>query len=223
MEFIAIILARGGSKGIPKKNIYPLLGKPLISYTINQLKEAGIDQIYTSSDDKKILKIASELGSQTILRPAKLANDICSSEDAWMHSVDYIKNNFGKDNFWVIAPQITSPLRHKEDFIKCIKMAESEMFDSIISSNRFDDMYLWNGSQSITYDYLNRKRRQDNNNPIQLENGSFFVFKSNNLLKFRNRIHGKIGFCEMDKLKMFQIDEIEDIDLIEQLMKFLEL
>ena len=223
MEFIAIILARGGSKGIPKKNIYPLLGKPLISYTINQLKEAGLDQIYISSDDEKILKIASDLGTQTILRPAKFASDISSSEDAWIHSVDHIKNNFGKDNFWIIAPQITSPLRSNRDFEEGIKMAKSGMFDSIISSNKFDDMCIWKGSQSISYDYLDRKRRQDNIDSIQLENGSFYIFKSNNLLKFRNRIHGRIGFCEMDKLKMFQLDETDDIVLLEQLMKFLKI
>ena len=73
MEIHAIILARGGSKGIPNKNIIPINGKPLISYTIKQCLEAGIKSIYTSSDSKDILEIARSYNSDTILRPDKFS------------------------------------------------------------------------------------------------------------------------------------------------------
>ncbi len=220
----AIILARGGSKGIPKKNILKFNGKPLIQYTIEQCQNSGIDKIYTSSDDKEILNLANSLGSEIIVRPDEFSSDIATSESAWIHAIKNIKNiDFNND--WIFAPQVTSPLRDKIDILKAISMAESGLYDSIVSGIEFEDFFIWEKKSdkyvSINYDFKNRQRRQDIKNLTYHENGSFYMFKPNGIIENENRLYGKIGFCSMSKLKMFQVDDSEDIKIIESLLKIL--
>ena len=121
MNIHAIILARGGSKGIPNKNIIPINGIPLIAYTIKQCRNAGIKNIYTSSDSNEILEIASSFNSRTILRPAELSNSTSTSEEAWIHSIKSIKN-IDLENDWIFAPQVTSPLRETKDIKKLLNL-----------------------------------------------------------------------------------------------------
>ena len=88
-KVLAIIPARGGSKGAPRKNIKPLLKKPLIYYSIKSALESKlIDKVVVSSDDDKILQIAKKNGSETIKRPARLATDTASTEGALEHVLD---------------------------------------------------------------------------------------------------------------------------------------
>lgn len=220
----AIVLARGGSKGIPKKNILKFNGKPLIQYTIEQCINSGIKKIYTSSDDNEILSLASSLGSNIIHRPEEFSSDNSTSESAWIHAIKNIKKiDFNND--WIFAPQVTSPLRDKLDILRAISMAESGLYDSIASGIEFEDFFIWEKKLenfiSINYDFKNRKRRQDIENLTYLENGSFYMFKPNGIIQNKNRLYGKIGFCPMSKLKMFQVDEKEDLKVIESLLKIL--
>ena len=108
MKIVAIILARGGSVGIPRKNIKLINNLPLIAYTIKQCLSAGISEIYTSSDDKEILEIAKLFGSKTILRPSALADANSTSEEAWIHAIKEI-NYLDFEEDWIFAPQLTSP------------------------------------------------------------------------------------------------------------------
>ncbi len=220
----AIILARGGSKGIPKKNIIKINGKPLIQYTIEQCIDAGIKEIYTSSDDKEILDLAESIGSKLIYRPYEFSSDNATSESAWIHAINNI-NNIDYENDWIFAPQVTSPLRSKSDISKAISMANSGEFDSLAAGVEFEDFFIWekrlNNYISINYDFTNRKRRQEIENPTYLENGSFYMFRPNGIIQNCNRLYGKIGFCKMSKLKMFQIDSTEDLKLIEALLRII--
>ena len=79
MRVIAIILARGGSKGVPRKNLIKINNIPLLSYTIRQCKDAGIKEIYTSSNDQEILEVAQEEGSNLVFRPNELSSDFSTS------------------------------------------------------------------------------------------------------------------------------------------------
>ena len=226
MKAIAILLARGGSKGIPKKNILKINNIPLINYTIQQCLESGIDEIYTSSDDQNILKIAKQFGSKTIIRPDNLANDFATSESGWIHALANIPNiDFHND--WIFAPQLTSPIREPHDIKKALNIANTNKFDSIFSATKFEDFFIWentnNNFVSLNYDYRNRLRRQDINDHTYLENGSFYLFKPYGIKKFNNRLYGKIGISEMDKTKMFQLDTPEDIPIIENMLRTLKI
>ena len=226
MKIIAIILARGGSKGIPRKNIKEINGIPLINYTINQCIEAGIKDIYTSSDDNEILKIAENAGSSLIQRPKDISDDLATSESGWLHAIENI-NELDFANDWIFAPQVTSPIRESFDIENGMKIALSNNYDSIFSAVRFEDFFIWERKSDqylpINYDYKNRLRRQDIENHTYLENGSFYLFKGSGIKKYNNRLHGKIGICEMDKTKMFQIDSLEDILIVESILAKLQI
>ena len=116
MSVEAIIIARGGSKGIPEKNIIDFCGKPLITWTIEQcLASKEIDSVWVSSDDQKILNIAEESGSEILLRPDELSTDLATSESAWINAIDQLRDRNITSEL-IIAPQVTSPLREALDF-----------------------------------------------------------------------------------------------------------
>ena len=221
MNIAAIILARGGSKGIPNKNIIDFCGKPLIEWTINNCKDAGIDNIYISSDSKVILDLGKELNCHTILRPFEFSRDNASSESAWGHSLKVLaKENVSVD--WVVAPQVTSPLRTPKDIKNGLKIAKNGPYDSLFSSSPMEDLFYWEKSngilQSVNYDWRNRQRRQDLASKY-IENGSFYLFKPNVLLENNNRFGNNIGMVEMEFWKMFEIDNDLDLKMCSALMK----
>ena len=223
MRTVAIILARGGSKGLPNKNIREFCGKPLIYWTIDFcLKEPGINSVWVSSDSKQILDISIDFGAHTIERPAEISGDNASSESAWLHSIDYIENKSEEKIDWILAPQVTSPLRTIDDSNKAMIEINSGNYDSMFSCSSVEDLFFWqykNGSlESVNYDWKNRKRRQDM--PKQyIENGSFYLFKPVTIRSNNNRFGLKIGMIEMDFWKSFEIDNIVDFKMCEALME----
>ena len=117
----AIILARAGSRGIKNKNIIKINNKPLIYWSIKAcLQTKSIDKIWVSSDSKKILAIAKQIGASTIHRPKKLSSDTSSSESGWLHAIKEIKKEFRVKN--IIALQATSPIRGKKDLTDALKL-----------------------------------------------------------------------------------------------------
>lgn len=115
MTTYAFIFARGGSKGIPKKNIKNLNGKPLISYSISLAKMINeIDRIFVSTDDYEIKIVSEKYGAEVIDRPKELAEDTSPEWDAWRHAVSYVQNRYGDFDRFISLPT-TSPLRSLED------------------------------------------------------------------------------------------------------------
>ena len=218
----AIILARGGSKGIPNKNIIDFCGKPLIAWTIEQcLSSKHISEVWVSSDSQEILEVVKEYGAKTIKRPDDISGDFATSESAWLHAIEFIERDGDID--FVLAPQITSPLREAQDIDNAIELFQSEKYDSMFSSSIAEDLFFWKEDkrhelQSVNYDYLNRQRRQDIQEQI-IENGSFYIFKSEIIKKYNNRFGGKIGHSKMESWKMFEIDNLEDIRMCSALMR----
>jgi CMP-N,N'-diacetyllegionaminic acid synthase len=219
MKTVAIIPARGGSKGIPGKNIMDFCGKPLIAWSILQAKNTPeIDNVYVSSDSSDILRIASNYGAETIVRPLDIAGDTASSESAIEHALSAITYPVGL----IIMLQATSPLRKPDDLSKAIKQFYQEGWDSAFSGAVLDDFLIWEKNQhdcfiSINYDYLNRGRRQERQ-PQYVENGSFYLFKPE-ILRQGNRLGGKIGVFLMDFWQSFEIDTPDDIRLMEVLFQ----
>tara|TARA_B100001123_G_C15344010_1_gene1036182 strand:- start:3339 stop:4034 length:696 start_codon:yes stop_codon:yes gene_type:complete len=220
---VAIIPCRGGSKGLPGKNIKLFSGKPLLAWTLEQLLNSKkIDEIYVSSDNKEILDVASEFGSDTILRPDALAADTSSSESVWLHAIEFL--DLDKDTV-IIAPQVTSPLRLKEDFSNALDQFTLENNDSLFSCSPFEDICLWSKSgneanpKPVNFNYRNRSRRQELDMQI-VENGSFYIFRAGNFKEEKNRIFGKVGFFMMKQWQVFEIDDYESFLLCENLMKY---
>jgi N-acylneuraminate cytidylyltransferase len=220
-EVIAIIPARGGSKGIARKNLCLLDRKPLIAHTILDAKESKIvDRVYVSTEDPEIASVSSYYGAEVIVRPRKLAGDRTTSEAVLLHALEKIKKSGISPNL-IVFLQCTSPIRTAEDIDKAILTLNRKAVDSLLSvspSHRF----IWekgkNRVRSLNYDYRDRSRRQDMP-PQYLENGSIYIFKPWILEKFNNRLGGKITLFEMSHWSSFEIDTIEDFKICDWIMK----
>jgi CMP-N-acetylneuraminic acid synthetase len=134
-SILAIIPARGGSKGLPDKNIKLLCGKPLIGWTISQAKASKyIDEIFVTTDCLKIADVAEQFGIKVpFLRPKELATDSASSMDVVDHVLSYFKEE-GKHFDYIVLLEPTSPLRKKDDLDTAIKLAvNNETSDGVVS------------------------------------------------------------------------------------------
>ena len=219
-DIIAIIPARGGSKRIKDKNLYPLLKKPLIQHTIEQAKQSKIlKDVFVSSDNIEILNLARENNCKTITRPSNLANDFSSSEDALIHATEFVESNYFKINS-IMLLQCTSPIRKSSDIDNAITLfyeSSATSLMSVIENKRF----IWKQSNnqlfSINYDYKNRPRTQ-NLNKQYMETGSIYITEKNYLVKTHNRLGGKIVPFVMDYITNFELDDIEDVEILEWAM-----
>lgn len=219
-DCVAIIPARGGSKGIPGKNTLLVAGKPLVAWSIEHaLHSSKIDSVWVTSDSAAILEIAQEYGARTILRPDNISGDKATSEEAWIHAVNHIKQSVEVE--LVVCIQPTSPVRGRHDLDEAIDKYYNQKFDSLLSVTQVEDYFEWRlgecGAESINYDYSDRKRRQDIEVKY-LENGSFYIVTPELLIENNNRLGGYVGFYEQEKYKMYQIDNIEDVGLCEAIL-----
>jgi N-acylneuraminate cytidylyltransferase len=133
MKNYAFIFARGGSKGLPGKNIRPLVGKPLIHYSIETAKQCpSIDEVFVSTDDTAIAEIARQAGAIIIERPAELASDTSPEWLSWRHGIEWVENHYGKFQNFVSLPA-TSPLRNVSDVEGAIAKLGNSLADICIS------------------------------------------------------------------------------------------
>ena len=223
MKNVAIILARGGSKGIKNKNIMRIKNKPLIYWSIKScLQSTKIDSVWVSSDNHKILSLSKSFGANIIKRPKQISRDNSKSEKAWLHAIKYLSSR--SMNFdTVIGVQPTSPVRPKKVFDSALKQFYKKRLDSLFTAQKISDYFIWtkkNNKYSKNYNFRNRPMRQKITEKF-LENGSFYIFNSKKFLKTKCRLFGKIGCFVMDKIHSFQIDDFEDVKLIKKLIIYI--
>ena len=219
-QVIAIILARGGSKGIPRKNVLDFAGHPLVAWTVIQAKlSKEVDEVYISSDSDEILEIAEKYGAKIIKRPAEISGDSAKSEEAIIHALSIL----GDDQEMIVMLEPTAPLRKADDIDNCIKMFRNEEWDSCFSGALLQDFLLWkkdkNGNlHSLNYDYKNQGPRQLRE-PDYVENGAIFVFKPKIMVNEKNRFGGKIGLFPNNFWQSFEIDDPEDWEFVELIFR----
>lgn len=132
---VGLITARGGSKGIPQKNIRPLAGKPLIAWTIQAAKQSRrLDRAIVSTDDPEIASVAREWGAEVpFMRPPELALDDSPHRDVVLHALDWLESESASPPDYLMLLQPTSPLRTAEDIDRAIALAAEKDADSVIS------------------------------------------------------------------------------------------
>ena len=210
MKISSLILARGGSKGIPNKNIIKLKGKPLLQYVIDTSKESRVNETWVSTDSSEIRDIADNLGAYAISRPSEISQDHSKSDEALIHFAE----NIDFDILVFIQP--TSPLLRAEDINKgLIKMNN---YDSVFSVYKEHWIPEWDlDGAPHDWDLNNRPMRQDVPETY-VENGAFYITTKEALLNSGLRYSGEIGMVEMPKHRSFQIDTLDDLTLIEKLL-----
>jgi CMP-N,N'-diacetyllegionaminic acid synthase len=190
----------------------------LIYWSIKRsLQSKKINKTWVSSDSKKIISYSKKIGANIIERPSKFATDNSSSEVAWLHAARKLKN----DADIIVGIQPTSPIRDSKDFDNALIKFTKNKYDSLFSALKIKDFFVWkknNSKLTANYNFKKRPRRQNINTKFH-ENGSFYIFQTKKFLKYKCRLFQKIGIFEMEKIKSFQIDDIEDIEIVEKLMK----
>lgn len=226
---IGLIPARGGSKGIPHKNIYMINGKPLIAYSIEaglEAKNKGyLDKVVVSTDDEEIAEISLKYGAEVpFMRPEELASDKSKSVDCMIHAVEYFRNNgIIYDDMVLLQP--TSPLRTAMDIIEAIKIYEEEQVDSLISC------YLEEGISEYNSYHLNGriamplkkehnlgKRRQDIEK-LYVRNGAIFITDVEYMEKTRLVIGDNPAIYVMPQERSVNIDTLFDMKQFEWIVK----
>jgi CMP-N,N'-diacetyllegionaminic acid synthase len=225
MKYAVIIPARGGSKGIPGKNIKMINGKPLIAWTIEHaLSCEFVSNVFVSTDSEEIKEISIRYGADVpFLRPVEISGDEATTESAMLHFLFWAENNnLNIDN--IILMQPTSPFRYENRLNKAIEQFEREGADSLLSvckSHRFIWKMDFSGKSTANYDVNTRPRRQDikSQDEIYLENGSFYITKKDLFKKHENRLCGKIKMHQMEPEESIEIDDPIDFRMLAFLMK----
>lgn len=215
---IALIPLRGGSKGIPGKNLKILNGNPLCSYAINAaLNAKQVDDVWVSSDDQEIIDyVKSNFPKVNIrIRPAEFATDIATTESVILDLID--SNQFNPTDQLILI-QATSPLVTSSDLDKALlQLSESEN-TSLVSGVEFK-RFIWNtDGEPLNYDIYKRPRRQDFEG-LFLENGAFYISNIETIIRTQNRIDIPAELYLMTEETAFEIDELSDWIVVENLLK----
>lgn len=223
-SILAIIPARGGSKGIPKKNILTVAGKPLIAWTIEAAKRSRfLTRTIVSSDDEGILSVAREYGAETVVRPEAFAADHISTDETSLQLLDELKRTEQYIPDVVVLLQPTSPLRTTEDIDSSISLLIEKGAGAVISVTEGDRKHLksffvidgcLSGIVKNEFAFMNRQDLPR----IYLPNGALFVvtepeFRKNGIM-FSERTVPYV----MEKERSVDIDTLEDIPVVEAVL-----
>jgi len=218
---VAIIPARGGSKGLPGKNIKALGGIPLVARTILAAKRAEhVREIFVTTDAAEIAEVAKAYGAEIIWRPKELSGDEASSEAALLHAVHYlgtVDNRF--PNFAFL--QCTSPFIQPHDIDGVLALL-AKGYDTAFTATAFWH-FIWSnsdgGAKGINHVEGTRQRRQDRS-PQYMETGAAYAIDAEQFIQKKHRFFGKIGMHIVDGLLSIEIDTPEDFALAEALASY---
>jgi N-acylneuraminate cytidylyltransferase len=216
---VAFIPVRGGSKGIPGKNIKNFNTKPLVYWTAKAASECQyIDTVYIATDSREIALTAEKLDLpklKVIDRDPVTATDTATTESAMLDFASRV------DFEYIVLIQATSPLLTVTDLTGGIEQYFNKGADSLFSAVS-QTSFLWTQNGKFTmpmnYDPLHRPRRQDHAG-VLVENGAFYITRKDLLIKTQCRISGNITSYIMSKDSFFEIDDVEDFSLLEELMR----
>ncbi len=219
---LAIIPARGGSKGIPRKNIKILAGKPLIAWTIEEAKKSKyIDRLILSSEDEEIIKVAKKWGCEVpFVRPKELAKDDTPGIEPVIHAIKTLHENYD----YVCLLQPTSPLRKVEHIDAAIELIIKMNAESLVSVKEVKENPYWMfeiDNNSFLNKFINENipiRRQDLKE-LYVLNGAIYISKTDALIKNKSFLIDTTIAYKMDEISSVDIDEEMDFQVCEFLLQ----
>lgn len=224
-RILAIIPARGGSKGIPKKNIIDLLGNPLLYYSIKSAKESKyIDKVIISTDDEEIAEVGKKLGADVpFLRPEEISGDKAKSIDAFIHAIKELEKLEEKYDY-ILLLQNTSPLRqswHIDEAIEKLIESKERSLVSVSEVTEHPCIMRTLNEKNETINLMNMSgdmRRQDFPS-IYIVNGAIYIQKNDEYLNLDTNLNGgKLAYI-MAREYSVDIDEYLDIDIATHYLK----
>jgi YrbI family 3-deoxy-D-manno-octulosonate 8-phosphate phosphatase len=222
-EILALIPARGGSKSLPRKNVLPLGGIPLIAHTIRAAQAASlVTRVVVSTEDAEIAAIARRFGAGVVNRPIELASDEASSESALLHALDYRETVEGYRPDILCFLQCASPLTAPEDIDSVLAAMIAADADTALAVTRFH-YFLWRqdaegDAVGVNHDKAVRLRRQDRQREF-LETGAVYAMVADGFRAARHRFFGRTVVHEMPASRVLEIDDPEDFVLAAERLK----
>lgn len=229
MSVLFIIPARGGSKGLPGKNIREIAGKPLIAWSIEAAAKASQkiagSEVIISTDSEEIAEVARKFnGTVPFKRPAELSNDTAASIDVILHAVKFMEKE-GKSFDYIAMIEPTSPQRDEEDLLRALNELknnpEAESIVGVCKTESCHPLFLTKLNQGMLEPYENKEykvyRRQEIDDVYFFE-GSMYISKTESLKKRKSFYHEKTLGCVMPKWKSLEIDDAIDFIMIESLL-----
>jgi CMP-N,N'-diacetyllegionaminic acid synthase len=224
---LALIPARGGSKGVPRKNIARVGGKPLIAWTIESaLKADCIERVIVSTDDEEIAQVARHLGAEVpFLRPAELARDDTPGIDPLLHAVEWLAAHENYLPEWVMLLQPTSPLRTSGDITAAFALARDRQADAVVSITSASVHPFWTKKIDETgrlSDFVasneSETRRQDLP-PAYSPNGAIYLIRRESLLAARNFFGNQTYAYVMPQERSLDLDTAWDLHLADLILR----
>ena len=229
-SILAIIPARGDSKGLIKKNIKEICGKPLIVWSIaSGLKSKYIDELMVTTDTEEIANIAKEFGAKVpFLRPDYLATDTATSLDTVKHTIDYYKKTLNTEYDYIVLLEPTSPLRQDVDIDNMVEklIDNQERFDSILSIGEVHEhpsimKKIYEKESIVPYwDNLKVRSRRQDNDIAYFPYGVAYIVKTKTLLKEETFYSKRNTFYMVKRYQCYEIDDIYDFLAVENIMKY---
>ena len=222
MKTLGIIPARGGSKGIPGKNLFPLVGKPLLAYSIEAAMASCLNKVVVSTDSKEIAQVAQELGAEAIMRPRSLAQDDTPTLPVVQHAVGKVEGTFNL----VTTLQPTSPLRTSSHIDEALALMDQHRdANSLVSVIRVPHNMVPQSIMSLKGRFLKEcfqdqgriLRRQDKPTYYARNGAAIYVTRGDCIDRYI--FGGKILPFEMDEFSSIDIDTFEDLNLAELILK----
>jgi CMP-N-acetylneuraminic acid synthetase len=226
---LAVIPARGGSKGVPRKNIRDLCGKAVIAWTIETALAAGdhLHRVIVSTDDTEIAEAARAAGAEApFMRPAEMATDEAPTLPLLQHAVGFVEEEEGKPVDWVMVLQPTAPFRNVDDIAESLKLAREGGCDSVVSVTRVLTehpilMKKIENNRLLPYCIEEKEgtRRQDYDPSAYMRNGAIYLTRRHVLME-DNSIWGElIRPYVMPEERSYDIDSERDFKLAELVMR----
>ena len=224
MRKLFLIPARGGSKGLPRKNVLPLAGRPMIEYTLDAAKGAmeDGDELCVSTDDSEIARVVKDYGVEVpFVRPEELASDTAGSEEVIRHALDWYKEK-GLDFDLVVLLQVTSPLRNAEHVKEALELWSSDI-DIVVSVKESDSNPYYVLFEEDEKGYLQKSkagnftRRQDCPKVYELNGAIYLIDPVRIQENFFKALTKKRKYL-MDKRTSIDVDDSIDFKLAESLI-----
>jgi YrbI family 3-deoxy-D-manno-octulosonate 8-phosphate phosphatase len=219
-QVVAVIPARGGSRGVPGKNVAPIGGVPLVARAVHAgLTARLVDRVVVSTDDPAIAAAARAAGAEVVDRPAAIAGDTATSESAVLHALDTLPDADGIEI--VLLVQCTSPFITAEDLDGVAGPVLAGTADSAFTA-ALSHGFLWHpDGTGVNHDPSGRPRRQDR--PVELlETGAAYAMRVENLRATKHRFTGRILPVQVDPARTLEIDEPADLERARLLAPFFD-
>ena len=212
-KIVCIIPARSGSKRIKNKNTVKIKSTSLINYICSKVQNSKlVKNFYVATDSKKIFNLIENKKKFIFYNRSKKSASAKSKTEEVI--LEFLKENKMISDIIVII-QLTNPFINSKILDKAITKFLRDGYDSMLSVSE-TNKFLWKKkkfTKPINYNFIKRPMTQNFKNYL-VENGSFYIFNSKSFMKFKNRLHGKIGYYIMPKISQFEIDDKEDLKIV---------